>query len=55
MIQSAQQLSHAFYTRKNTIYYSGNNTGKNILSALKAVTGSDAEAYFCCNCCNKNF
>lgn len=32
--------------KKDTIYSSGNNTEKSILSALKDITHSDAEAYF---------
>lgn len=32
--------------KKDTIYSGGNNTEKSILSALKDITHSDAEAYF---------
>ena len=32
--------------KKDTIYSTGNNTEKSILSALKDITHSDAEAYF---------
>lgn len=32
--------------KKDTIYSSGNSTEKSILSALKDITHSDAEAYF---------
>lgn len=32
--------------KKDTIYSSGNNTEKSMLSALKDITHSDAEAYF---------